>query len=87
MRRHKQNEEMSRAELVRALNNLELFRWARFFEPNETGSKDRLKQQKQALKANAPEELRKTSAVAIRKLSSALRGGCNFGASATSACV
>ena len=69
--------DLSRAEVIQALNNLQVYEVSKFLELPATQGKDRLKQMKDQLES--PEKIKKASANQILKLSSSLYGGCNFG--------
>ena len=70
-------EKLSRDELGKILDNLHLHQMATFISSAETTGKDRLKAMKRKLRS--PDKLRKASAGCLQQLSSALRGGFNFG--------
>lgn len=72
--------ELERSEVLRILNNLQLFELSRFLEKSEGTGKERLKQMKKTLAS--PEKLKRASANAVLKLSSSLQSGANWGFSA-----
>ena len=71
------SEEMSRQELLKVLNNVGLYHYTRFFEEGDSTGKERLAKIRK--KIQTADKIRKASAQAVIKLSSALNAGAGWG--------